>query len=454
MSILRVLSKVYQTVRGESLTQEQLREVQRIRLRKLLHHTLSRSRFYSHLYAESGITQDNIDEIELEDLPVVDKGLLMGNFDDVVCSEELKRDQLEAFVANRQNVGKKYRRKYTVIHTSGSSGTIGLFVYGPSAWAQAKAISLIRIGRPRRNPFNRDRYAFIGAIDGNFAAASMSRDIPRFLARSLCISINEPLDIIRNKINAFQPTLLCGYASGVYLLAQQQLKAHVNIRPRRIMCAGDPLTPVMRDTIGQAFGLEPRDFYGASEAITLGIECDEFHKHHLFEDWVICEVLDDELRPVQAGTPGRLHITNLYNDTQPLIRYAMDDEITLSGRLCQCGRPFRFLELIAGRKEEFLWFTRSDGSREFIHPIVLAEFFVPGLEKCQFIQTDANRVLVKAIVKGDRDSTIAAIHDRMANLLRQKDLSKHVLVEVQLTDTIENDFRTGKFRLVLPYRPR
>ncbi len=451
MSTLRALPKLYQTLRDEHLTQRQLREVQRTRLQKLLRHVVAKSRFYSSLYAEQGITQDNVGKVRLADLPTVNKEVLMKNFDDVVCNRELRKDRLEAFVGNRENVVRKFLGKYTVLHTSGSSGIIGLFVYGPSDWAQVKAITFLRIGRLGINFSKSERYAFIGAIDGNFSAATLSRDVPRLIARTVLLSINEPLDIICCKVDEFQPTMLAGYASGIYLLAQQQLNASINIHPRRIMCTGDPLTPVMRNTIRQAFGSDPKDFYGASEAMAFGIECDEYGRHHLFEDWVICEVLDDKLRPVRPGDLGRLHITNLYNYTQPLIRYAMNDEIIISEKPCQCGRPFRVVEQIAGRKEEFLWFARPDGSQEFIHPIVLAEFIVPGLEKCQFIQPEANTVSVKAVVKGDPSRVAAAIHDRMETILSQKELSKHVRVQVQITDAIENDPRTGKYKLILPY---
>ena len=452
MSIHRVVPKLFPTILGEHLSLERLLEVQKKRLQRLLCHTISRSRFYSDLYARSGITPDNLDEISLSDLPIVDKELLMNNYNDVVCTDKLKKDQLEAFVADPQNIGRRFKDKYVAIHTSGSTGTIGLFVYGPSEWSQVKSLSLLRIGRARLNPFNRDKYTFIGALDGSFAAASLSRDVPPFLAKSRCISINHPIEKICANIDKFQPTLLCGYASGIHLLAQQQLDGKIDIHPRRILCTGDALTKIMRGIITQAFGVEPNDFYGTSEAMAFGIECDEYHRHHLFEDWVICEVLDDQFRPVQAGTPGRLYITNLYNYTQPLIRYAMNDEITLSKETCPCGRPFRIVDKIAGRREEFLWFNKPDNSMEFIHPIVLAEFIVPGLERCQFIQTDPDKLLVKAVVRGDQNTAVSAIKERMAKILAQKGLEEHVQVEIEPTKLIENDARTGKFRLIIPYK--
>jgi phenylacetate-coenzyme A ligase PaaK-like adenylate-forming protein len=186
--------------------------------------------------------------------------------------------------------------------------------------------------------------------------------------------------------------------------------------------------------------------------MAFGIECNEYYRHHLFEEWVLCEVLDDNARPVRSGMPGQLCLTNLYNYTQPLIRYAMNDEVAISDEPCRCGRPFRVLEKIAGRKGEFLWFTRPDGSREFIHPIVLAEFFVPRLQKCQFIQSSGNTIVIRAVIDGDQDSAVNAIRDRMNDILSQKGLNADVRTEVQLTDQIENDPKTGKYRLIVPFK--
>ena len=59
----------------------------------------------------------------------------------------------------------------------------------------------------------------------------------------------------------------------------------------------------------------------------MAVQCERHEYLHLFTDWHIFEAVDDDLRPVAAGTPGNLLLTNLYNFTQPLIRYQMHDEV-------------------------------------------------------------------------------------------------------------------------------
>ena len=132
----------------------------------------------------------------------------------------------------------------------------------------------------------------------------------------------------------------------------------------------------------------------------------------------------------------------------------MDDEIVLSTEPCQCGWPFPVIEKIAGRNEEILWFVKTDGTKEFLSPYLLEEFLIPGLEKFQFVQTGPDRLIMKAVVHGEKASIVPAIHGRIIEILSPKGLDKTVQFEVESVDEIPNDPKTGKFRLVVPYRDK
>ena len=93
---------------------------------------------------------------------------------------------------------------------------------------------------------------------------------------------------------------------------------------------------------------------------------------HLFEDQVLLEVVDDEYRPVPAGEPGsRLLITNLFNRTQPLIRYELNDLLTVSPDPCPCGRPFPLLKSVEGRSDDVLEMPATEGGTIKVHPLTL-----------------------------------------------------------------------------------
>jgi phenylacetate-CoA ligase len=451
-SLINVMFKILELKRTERLSIAQIQNLQAKRFRKLLRHVLQCSRFYKSYYNQHGINIENIDSISVTDLPPISKQMMMDHYDDFVCDRSLKRTNIEEFLSGSAKPKEKYRNSYTVIHTSGSCGTISLFVYGPEDWAVIKALVVARVVNSVPRVTRKVKFAFIGATDGHYAGVSLASDVPEPLARFLPLSINSPLEIIDHKSNAFYPDVLSGYSSGIYLLAQEQLKGNVAIRPERIICTSDPLTHEMRHTIKQAFGGEPINFYAASESLSMAAQCERREDLHMFTDWHIFEAVDDEFRPVAAGSPGNLLLTNLYNYTQPLIRYQMHDEVVINQQPCGCKLPFPIMRNVAGRQEEFLWFDTADGKRDYLHPIVLVELFVAGLKKFQVIQTQRNEMLMKVMVEGNQAAVLAAIRRRMQEIFSGKKLDTTVKLNLEVVQDIPNDPITGKYKLIIPLK--
>lgn len=452
MSILNLLRKIQQVKNAEQLNVQQIRFLQEKRFKDLLKHVLKRSKFYKEYYEQHGITIDKVDKVTLHDLPPINKKIMMEHYDDFVCDPALKREDLEKFIGDSSNRGKKYKNSYQVIHTSGSTGSLGLFVYGANDWDWLRAMVLTRVSKTKVSFFKKTKLAYIGAIDGHYAGISLAQGAPRAFIKLLPLSVNSPLQEINQRMNDFQPGVLSGYASGVYLLAGEQIKGNINIQPQRIMCSADPLTPHMRETIRKAFGVEPINFYAASESVGLAAECDANQGFHLFDDWHCFEVVDKNFQHVKPKEPGKLLLTTLYNYTQPLIRYQLDDEIILDDKPCQCGCRFPVIRNIAGRQEEFLWFEKSDGKEEYIHPIMIVEFFAPGLEKLQIVQTQKNQFSMNVVIHGDERNIVSAIRRRMNEILTGKGLEEVVSFEIEAVEEIANDPKTGKFKLIIPFK--
>lgn len=449
LNILWQARGLKQAQRSSPLETERLRSR---RFRQILRHALISSRFYRGYYGRHGIDLDNADSVPLQEIPTIDKRLMMDNFDDFVCDSELKKADLAKFVSEPSNRGRKYRRRYQVIHTSGSSGTIGLFAYGPGDWDRLMAMVLVRVTKTRPRFRRKIRMAYIGATDGNYAGISLARNAPRVLYTLLPLHINSPIAEIVTRIQDFQPDSISGYSSGAYILAKEQLAGRLSISPKKIVCSADPLTPRIRETIRAAFGVDPIAFYAASESIAMGADCAGHDGFHLFDDWHIFELVDEDRKAVPAGKPGRLILTNLYNYTQPLIRYEMNDEIVLDDQPCACSWCSPTIRRMGGRSENFLWFERADGRQDFIHPLVMVEFMVPGLRKLQVVQGERNQLTLRAVVDGDPQDARAAIHGRMREILADKYLHDTVGFDIELVDKIENDPRTGKYRLIIPFK--
>ncbi|ABA88946.1 adenylyltransferase, putative [Syntrophotalea carbinolica DSM 2380] len=453
-SAIYLLFKWAAVKNAENFDRRHIEALQTARLKRLLKHTLTHSNFYKDFYKSHGITLDHIATVNLSDLPIMTKKIMMDNFDSVVCDSRLKRKELEKFVANPINHGKKFQGRFQVVHSSGSSGTLGIFIYGPKDWTTLKALTLSRATKTKINPLRKQKLAFIGVVDGHYAGISLAQAAPPFLFDLLPLDINSPLEKALARLNAFQPDFLGGYASGVGLLAQAQTEGKLDIHPKGIMCSADPLTPRISKAIKQAFGIDPVNLYAASESIGIAAQCSAQHNMHVFDDWHCIEVLDNNLNPTKNGEFGNLVLTNLYNYTQPLIRYQMNDELALDERPCGCKWPFPTIKEIAGREEDFLWFQRADDNLDFIHPVVFVEFMVPGLVGMQVVQTDRNRLLIKAIISGDEKDTITLIRNRMDAILRRKQLDNMVVFDVELVSEIGNDPKTGKYKLIIPLKDK
>ena len=96
-----------------------------------------------------------------------------------------------------------------------------------------------------------------------------------------------------------------------------------------VNAAGETLTDPARRQIEAAFGCRVGNYYGSSEAVGLTFEC-AVQRLHVNSDWYILEPVDDQDRPVPPGELSHdVLVTNLANRIQPIIRYALGDQVSI-----------------------------------------------------------------------------------------------------------------------------
>ena len=134
MSITANFLKQYVRInRRNSWSRERMLQFQDTQLRELLEYVWEHSQFYHQLYSQAGLSQSDLPTVPLSDLPVVTKEQLMANFDNAITVPGLKKKEIEEWLRTHRTPDARYLNKYVVLHTSGSSGTVGLFVYDQSA---------------------------------------------------------------------------------------------------------------------------------------------------------------------------------------------------------------------------------------------------------------------------------------------------------------------------------
>lgn len=313
----------------------------------------------------------------LSELPPVTKAELMERFDEVVTVDGLRLEDVEAHLREltdqRADPGRAWRHRWWAAATAGTTGRRGVFVWGREEWAAvlasyARANDWAGVHLGLRAPL---RMAVVSSLNPTHQSAVVGAAVRSHLVPTLRADAAAPLQETVRALNDFAPRLLVGYASVLGELAAEQRAGRLHIRPEAVMSASEVLSPTLAAEMTTAWGSQPFDVYAATETAGIASSC-ERRRRHMYEDLVVCEVVDDAYSPVPAGTPGsRLLVTVLFSRTVPLIRYELTDRVVLDPDPCACGRPFRVLGGVEGRTEEVLTLPARGGGRAVrVHPNV------------------------------------------------------------------------------------
>jgi putative adenylate-forming enzyme len=348
-------------------TREEIAQFQHQQLSCLVTHAIHQSPFYQELYRNVKTDQ----RIVLNELPIIDKATMMENFDRFVTDPRLKLKELQVHISQLTR-DEYYLGEYRVLTTAGSSGMKGVFVFNRKEWSTTLA-STFRLsfvmGATIRFP---NRWRIIQIFPDSpihySHRATVSGD--HCLVKRRSLNVTSSIEDLVDALNTFQPEVIGTYPSIASLLAIEQLEGRLNIHPKFVATTGEVRTKEMEQNIREAWGVTPFNAYGITEGGGLGCDC-PFHRGiHLSEDLFIVEVVDEKNQPVPDGSPGyKLLLTNLFNFTQPLIRYEVSDMITMSTEPCPCGRPFRLIAEVEGRSDDIIYLQTPQGGSVPVHPI-------------------------------------------------------------------------------------
>jgi putative adenylate-forming enzyme len=318
--------------------------------------------------------------LPLTALPVQRRAELMRHFNEWVCDRQVRRKELDAFIADPSRMAQPYLGRYTVWESSGTSGEPGIFLQDAASMAVYDSLESLRHGgaSPWAWPMPLglgERVAFVGATDGHFASCvSVQRLRQRhgWMTSNLEVfSILQPVEALVRALNAWRPSIIATYPTAAALLAEQAQTGALRIAPREIWTGGETLEPALRRHVQQVFDCRMRNSYGASEFLAMGWECNH-GAMHLNSDWVILEPVDDDYRPVPPGQAStRVLLTNLANKVQPLIRYELEDQLTVEPHRCACGSALPVIH-VEGRGDDLLRMDARAGGTVLLLPLALS----------------------------------------------------------------------------------
>lgn len=444
MHYLKVLFDLYNAKSNVIKSAVQIKKLQQKKLRKILKYAYDNSEFYRKTFQASGITDKNIKSAPLEYFPTIDKQVLLSHFDEIITVSDITQEELLRFDENTEKDRRAFKGKYHVVHSSGSTGKPGYFVYDNNAWNDM-LIGIIRaalwgMSMPRILKFlaEKPRIAYIAATDGRYGGAMAVGDgIDGVGASQIYLDVKTPLSELAERVSRFKPNMIIGYSSAVKILAELVESGEIKLYIARVVTCGEPLGANLRRYLENAFNTKVINFYGASESLALGVEIDPEQGMILFDDMNVVEVCEDGM-----------YLTSLYNFAQPLIRYRLSDCLTLESAGESC--PFTRAVGLLGRNEDVLWFEDSKGNREFLHPLAVEGFCIEGLTDYQFVQLDNNAFEMRAQISSNysRSAIRAKIIGQMEAVLNEKRLD-FVNFDIKFVNEIAPDTATGKKRLII-----
>lgn len=446
MNYIKMIWDLWNLKRNEKKSVVEISALQDKKLKRLLHYAYEHSTYYRNSFERAGITAETIDSTPLSAFPVIDKSVLMSQFEKIVTVPEFTQAEIRSFDERETVGGKLFRGRYHIVHSSGSTGTPKYFVYDENAW-NYMLLGIVRgalwnMTMPQILKFlaHGPRIVYIAATNGRYGGAmAVSDGVSGVGAKQMYLDINTPVEEWIQNIKEFQPNMIIGYPSAIKILAELVCKGSLSLKASRIVTCGEPLGTGLRRYLEDVFGAEVINFYGASESLSMGVEGSPQEGMLLFDDMNVIEIQD-----------GVMYLTCLYNFAQPLIRYRLSDQLTLRAPDGDSRYPFTRATGLLGRNEDILWFQDGSGRREFLHPLAVEGFCIQGLCDYQFRQISPDTFEMLAEVSDDtlRESVRVKILQQMKGILREKGL-EYVQFYVEFVSEILPDSGTGKKRLIL-----
>ncbi len=423
-----IVSDLERLEKQQWLAPAQLRQIQLERLNALLAHAWAEVPFLRSYWSDHGVRPDELRDVaELGAYPVLNKRLILANFEDMTAPGERAR-ALEKKTSG--STAEPFRLRYSVESYSSRNARMwrGYRWAGTDLGRRTLYLWGVSPGRSRVAVW-RDR-AFNAAYN-------------RYVLDSFHLSRDNVAAYVA-RINAYRPRTIVAYVAPLVAVAHAIREHGLTVwRPENIITGAEALEESQRELIESVFGAPTRNTYGSREFGLIAAECHSKTGLHVNIDELVVETVDDANRPVE-GRPGNLLITDLTNFAMPFVRYQSGDVATCTAATCSCGRGLPLLSAIHGRKLDLI--RTRDGKwmpgEMFSH--VLMDF--AAIERFQVVQHDLDTLEIKVVPRAtwqphDREFICQA----MSNLL-----GPHIAITVNVVDALALT-ATGKRRVTISH---
>ncbi|RUL48204.1 F390 synthetase-related protein [Lysinibacillus antri] len=346
--------------------------------------------------------------------PFMDKQIMMDNFD------ELNTKGIKKEAAFQVALNAEEHRDFsptigntTVGLSSGTSGNRGIFLVSEeeqSAWAGTILAKLLPNGFK-----NKEKIAFFLRANSNLYESVKNKKI-EFAFFDLLHDFEQHI----RRLEEYQPTILAAPPSMVRRLAEAVQEKKLTIHPIKIITMAEVLDPIDAVYIEKVFQQKIHQVYQCTEGF-LGCSCSH-GTIHLNEDIVFIEK--------QFLDPQKIKfypiITDFRRRTQPIIRYRLNDILTLKNDPCPCGSPLLAIEQIEGRMDDlFILRNKIKNQLEYVFPDFIRRACITAsenLKEYKVIQHSEHAIEVQCLVNDEmkRQETEQHIQGNLLAFLQDK----------------------------------
>ena len=324
----------------ETMPRPELQKLQLERLKKQVAYVTERVPFYKRLYAEAGVSADDIKSLEdIAKLPFTVKQNLRDHYPFgmyAVPMSEIR--QIHA--------------------TSGTTGKMTVTCYTQNdmeVWGEVMARVYTAAGTTSQDIVH-NAYGY-GLFTGGLGFHLGAQKVGAAVVPVSGGLTKRQVTILQD----FGCTVLTATPSYSLVIAEEAREMGVDPRKdlklRIGILGAEPWTPEMREEIEEKLNIEAFDIYGLAEIIGPGVsvECPYHNGLHIAEDHFFPEIIDPETgEPLGYEKEGELVFTTLTKEGLPLIRFRTRDRTTLHAEKCECGRTMVRMEKVRGRTDDML----------------------------------------------------------------------------------------------------
>ena len=406
---------------------EKIREYQLIKVKEILSYSYANVPYYNKLLKHHSINVEKIANLEeLTQIPCLDKETVKNNFNDLIS----------------KSLDKSHMRYVT---TGGSTGNpMGFMINNDASvkeWAfmtnQWKRVGY-RLKDKRviirgcvTNENEKDKIFFYNPIRNELILSSFHMT-------------EENLKKYLELINRFNPEFIHCFPSSIDIIAKYIKQENIKEIPKckAILASSENIFPDQRELVEEVFGCRYYSWYGHSEKVLLGGECEHSNYYHMFPQYGYMELVDFNGIPVtQEGEVGEIIGTGFLNTAMPFIRYKTGDMGIYTKEECRCGRKYPLIKKIEGRLQEFI--ISKKGNLISSSALNTHSDAYDNVKKFQFFQDKRGEVILK-IVKNDNytdKDTNKLITELDQKLGGQADFNIEFVSNVELT-------KRGKHKII------